>query len=182
MTSVLNKSTINTWEWLDAYCLSKREDVHLACGQHGILVVQIDNFDELRKSIGEERTEKLLKNMEEVMAAYALEDTLIARYNPSTFAVILHFLAEREEIEEIAEEIREAINMAKKKWEDKPTVSVGAAECHHDVCEGYKCATLLAMEALKEAKEKGDTVVLAEDTLPLHPLAIEMKKKKDKAI
>ena len=177
MTSVLNKSLINSWDWLDAYCLSKRDDVHLACGQHGILVVQIDNYEELKADIGEERMTTLLKQVEDIMTTYALEDTVIARYNQSTFAVILHFLSSREEIQEMAEEIREAINLAKRHWQDKPTVSVGAAECHHDICVGYKCATLLAMEALKDAKEKGDTVVLAEDTLPPHPLAVAMKEK-----
>lgn len=145
----------------------------MACGQHAILVVQIDKFETLRAEIGEERTAVILKNLEKIMKNYSMEDTLVARYNDYTFAVILHYLTSREEISEMANEIQQTILAEQTHWKDKVTVSIGGAECHHDPKEGYKCATRLAMEALGAAKLKGDTIVVAPDTLPPHPLAVK---------
>jgi len=182
VTKQLSQQLINTWEWLDAFCLTQRGDCNLACGQHAIVVVQIDDFISIREKLGEERTAELLSNMENLMKEYALDDTLVARYNDYTFAVVLHYLTGRDEIMEICEEIRESINNAKKKWKDQVTVSVGAAECHHDPKEGYKCATRLALEALAEAKLVKDTSVIAPDTLKPHPLAVEkMQEEKGRA-
>lgn len=172
MTKQLNKQLINSWEWLDAFCLTQRGNCDLACGQHGIIVVQIDEFDRLRENIGEERTAEVLENLKKQMVDYALEDTLVAQYNDHTYAVILHYLASREEIQEMAEEIRETIKEEAKGWRDPITVSIGASECHHDPKEGYKCATELSMQALKEAKLTGDKVVVAPDILPHHPLSM----------
>ena len=174
MPKELAKQLINSWEWLDAFCLTQRGDCGLACGKHAVLVVRIDGFDSLKREIGPERTKELLANIEDVMKSYALEDTLVARYNESTFAVILHYIADRDEIFEMGEEIRENIHVAANGWRDKVTVSVGAAECHHDPQQGYKCATALAMEALAKAMEEGNRVVVAPDTLPPHPMAVAM--------
>lgn len=173
MAIQLTKELINSWEWLDSFCLTQRGDCDLACGQHAIVVVQIDDFSKLRIKIGKERTDALIANMDNLMQEFALEDTIVAKYDDSTFAVVLHYLTSREEIETMCNEIKETVREAAEGWEDKITVSIGAAECHHDPNQGYKCATLLAMDALKEARDAGgNCVVLAPDTLPLHPLHV----------
>ena len=175
MTKQLGKQLINSWEWLDAFCLTQRGDCCLACGQHAILVVQIDDFDNITARIGEERTATMLKAMDNLMSEFALEDTLVAKYSDSTYAVILHYLANREEIAEICEEIKEAVRESAKTWTDPISVSIGAAECHHDPDDGYKCAAKLAMTALKQARANHQEYFIAPDVLKPNPYAVAMK-------
>lgn len=175
MTKQLGKQLINTWEWLDAFCLTQRGECCLACGQHAILVVQIDDFDSITSRIGTERTAGLLKSMDALMSEFAFDDTLVAKYSDSTYAVVLHYLSGREEIEEMCEEIKETVYEASQKWEDPISVSIGAAECHHDPDDGYKCAAKLAMTALKKARSIDSEYVIAPDILRPHPCAVAKK-------
>lgn len=175
MTKQLGKELINSWEWLDAYCLTQRGICELACGQHAIVVIQIDKYDELKERLGREGTRLFQSKFETLMKTYALDDTIVAKYNDATYVVVLHYLSSREEISEICHEIVEAVNDAKVDWGIDVSVNVGAAECHHDPNQGYKCAAALAMDALREAKAKNGGVSVAPDTLPLHPLATAMK-------
>ena len=152
MTKELNQKLINTWDWLNSYCLSRRDDPELACGEHALCIVQIDNYNERRLAWGPEKTKQVIKELEDLMSAYALEDTLIARYNDSTFVVVLHHLDSEDEIEEICTEIKGSIDDACL-GDDMPlTVSIGASKCHHDHKEGYKCAMSLALDSLAIAQ------------------------------
>ena len=175
----ISKELINTWEWLDSFCLTQRGDCNLACGQHAILVVRIDDFEKLRGKMSESDFADLGDKLNDLMATYALEDTIIAKYDTATYVVVLHYLENREEISEICKELQDAINMSCKSWgygKLNLTVSIGAAECHHDPDEGYKCAARLAMEAMEEAQKKNKKFIVAPDTLRPHPLAEAMKK------
>lgn len=149
---------INSWEWLNSYCLSKRDDYGLSCGRHAVCVVQIDDFYKMKIVWGNE-TGAILKNMEEIMSDYAMDDNLIARFSDSTFVVVLHYLDSLEEINEICEEMKAAINDAHLGTEDAPlTVSIGASICRHDPNYGYQCAMSYALEALEEAHKQKDTI------------------------
>ena len=176
MTKQLGKELINSWEWLDAYCLTQRGICELACGQHAIVVIQIDKIDELKGRLGKEGFKAFQSKFETLMKAYALDDTIVAKYNDATYAVVLHYLSCREEISDICSELKESVDVAKLEWGVDIDVSVGAAECHHDPNEGYKCAAALAMEAMKEAKKARGGVAIAPDILPLHPLAEAMQR------
>ena len=164
MTKQLGKELINTWEWLDAYCLTQRGICELACGQHAIIVVQIDRFNELRNSLGEERFKAFQSKFETLMKTYALDDTIVAKYNDSTYVVVLHYINGREEIADISQEIRESVEVARQEWGVDASVSVGAAECHHDPECGYKCAASLAMNALKIAHGTPEGYHIAPET------------------
>ena len=63
MTKELNQKLINTWDWLNSYCLSKRGDADLACGKHAVCIVQIDDFANKRVAWGTEKTKELLKEV-----------------------------------------------------------------------------------------------------------------------
>ena len=158
MTQDFTKKLINTWDWLNSYCLSKRDDQELACGKHAVCIVQIDDFASIRASWGEEKTQSVLKSMEKIMEEFALDDNLIARYNDSTFVVVLHYIADNDEISSMCEEIRYAINDAKLGGDDPITVSIGASVCRHDQKQGYKCAMSYALEALYKAHEGTDSI------------------------
>ncbi len=176
MTKQLGKELINTWEWLDAYCLTQRGICELACGQHAIVVVQIDQLDKLRQELSPEEFKAFKSKFETLMKAYALEDTIVAKYDEATYVVVLHYINSREEIDDICLEIREAVDDARNEWNLDISVSVGAAECHHDPNCGYKCAAKLAMDALEKSRTTGEGVYVAPDTLPPHPLAVAMNK------
>lgn len=166
MTKELNQKLINTWEWLNSYCLSKRDDQHLACGQHAICIVQIDDFSTKRAVWGAEKTKEILKKLEDLMSMYALEDTLIARYNDATFVVVLHYIEDHAEIQDTCDEIKAAITDAHLGDENAPlTVSIGASECRHDPQVGYECAMSLAMDALSAAQKSGNQVQVSNATL-----------------
>ncbi|MBQ7246143.1 MAG: GGDEF domain-containing protein [Firmicutes bacterium] len=162
MKQDLTKKLINTWDWLNSYCLSKRDDKELACGQHAVCIVQIDNFAKIRASWDNEKLESVLKSMESIMEHYAMDDNLIARYNDSTFVVVLHYLESRSEIIEMCEEIKYAINEAKLGDDTPIKVSIGASVCRHDPTQGYKCAMHHALEALARAHKKEDSIVLSD--------------------
>ena len=151
MTRDLSQKLINTWDWLNSYCLSRRDDQTLACGKHAICIVQIDDYNNRRIAWGSDNTKKYLKELSDLMSAYALEDTLIARYNDSTFVVVLHFLESHDEIEEICSEIIDSVNEANIGGELPLRVKIGASECHHDQKLGYECATSCALQALANA-------------------------------
>ena len=172
MTKQVSKQLINSWEWLDSFCLTQRGDCGLACGQHGIVVVQVNEIDKIRKQLSKEEYDKLMSNLESVMQTYALEDTIVARYDEATFVVVLHYLTDREELTDICQEIEDTVRDAKDNWTYEVKVTIGAAECHHDPDNGYKCAARLAMDALKEAKLKNKEFIVAPDTLRHHPLAV----------
>lgn len=162
MTKELNQKLINTWEWLNTYCLSKRGDQDLACGQHAVCIVQIDDFNKKKQLWGSEMTREVLKELEDVISTFALEDTLIARYNESTFVVILHHIVDRKEINDICVEIKEAISEAALGGENPLTVSIGAAECHHDQTSGYQCAMSYALDALMKAQNDDDSISISD--------------------
>ena len=161
MTRDLSQKLINTWDWLNSYCLSKRDDQNLACGDHAVCIVQVDDYNARRVAWGPEKTKAVLKELEDIMSAYALEDTLIARYNDSTFVVVLHYLDSHDEIEEICAEIQATINDANIGGEDPLTVSIGASECHHDPKVGYECAMAYALRALSEAQDNNGGISIA---------------------
>ena len=175
MEKQMSKEAINSWEWLDSFCLTQRGDCNLACGQHAILVVTIDSYDSLKSSLSRDRMLDFRTQFEALLKTFALDDTIIAKYNDSTYVIVLHYLTDRDEIEEICQEIREAIADSSDDWGLDITASVGAAECHHDPNQGYKCAAALAMEAVRKAQATNEGIVIAPDTLPLHPLAVAMK-------
>ena len=177
MKKQMAKESINSWEWLDSFCLTQRGDCELACGQHAILVAQIDNYDSLKKSLGKDSLQDFKTRFEALLKTFALDDTIIAKYNDSTYVIVLHFLNARDEIEEMCQEIRESVSESSEDWGLDITVSVGAAECHHDPEKGYKCAAELAMEALRIAQTDPEGIVVAPDTLPPHPLAQAAKNK-----
>ena len=162
MTKELNQKLINTWDWLNSYCLSRRDDKDLACGDHAICIVQIDNFNALRSAWGAEKTKSIMKEVENIMSTFALEDTLIARYNDSTFVVVLHYLEDKNEIQEICSEIKESINEAMLGDDLKLTVSIGASECHHDPQVGYECAMSAALKALMNAQSSDSGIAVYE--------------------
>ncbi len=155
MKQDLTQQLINTWDWLNWYCMSKREDIELACGRHAVCVVQINDYPAKRVAWGSKRKE-YLSQLEDILSAYAMEDTLVAKYDDSTYAVILHWLANDEEIQGMCEEIEADINSAGIGGENPLTVSIGASRCKHDPDSGYQCAMGYALEALLEA-QKGMT-------------------------
>ncbi len=159
MTKELNQKLINTWDWLNSYCLSKRGDADLACGKHAVCIVQIDDFANKRVAWGTEKTKELLKEVESIMSAYALEDTLIARYSDSTFVVVLHYLNNNDEIMDMCTEIKESINEAGLGGDIPLTVSVGASNCHHDPDVGYECAMSSALKALTSAQASNGVAI-----------------------
>lgn len=161
MKADLTQKLINTWEWLNCYCLSVRDNQDLKCGNHAVCIVQIDDFDYLRVAWGKEKTEQILNQMESIMSAYAFSDSLIARYNDSTFVVVLHYLDDIEDSVNLCEEIRDVIHEAKLGGDHPLTVSIGASRCRHDPNVGYQCAMVCAMDALQEAKKKKDSVLLS---------------------
>ena len=152
MTRDLSQKLINTWDWLNSYCLSRRDDQTLACGDHAICIVQIDDYPSRRLAWGPEKTKEILKGMEDIMSAYALEDTLIARYNDSTFVVVLHHLSDQSEVMEICSEIKSTVDEACLGGDLPLTISIGASACHHDPKVGYQCAMSSALEALEKAQ------------------------------
>lgn len=180
MTKQVSKELINSWEWLDAFCLTQRGICELACGQHAIVVVQINQFEEIKEKLTRSQLNELLQKIEKQMETYALEDTIVAKYNEYTYVVVLHYLNSRDEIEEICNEIEASFSEDKEISKYNVSVTLGAAECHHDPDSGYKCAARLAMEALQEAKEKNKEFILAPDTLRPHPLALKMKEARRK--
>ena len=160
MTKDLSQKLINTWDWLNSYCLSKCDDQTLACGDHAICIVQIDDYLARRAAWGPEKTKEVLKEFEGIMSAYALEDTLIARYNDYTFVVVLHHLRDKSEVSEICAEIQSSIRDACIGGSVPLTVSIGASECHHDPEVGYECAMSYALKALGLA-QKSDGISIA---------------------
>ena len=162
MTKELNQKLINTWDWLNSYCLSKRDDQDLACGRHAICIIQIDNYNARRLVWGQEKTREILKDLEEIMTAYALDDTLVARYNDSTYVVVLHYLDDYSEVQEICDEILASINEAELGDDEPLTVSIGASECHHDPHVGYECAMGYALKALSKAQVENSGVSIAD--------------------
>ena len=163
MTKELNQKLINTWDWLNSYCLSKRDDQDLACGQHAVCIMQIDDYNARRMAWGPEKTKAILKELEDIISAYALADTLIARYNDATYVIILHYLSDYSEIQEICDEILASVNEAGLGGDDPLTVSIGASECHHDPSKGYECAMGYAMKALSAAQIDNCGISIATD-------------------
>ncbi|MBO4234900.1 MAG: diguanylate cyclase [Firmicutes bacterium] len=161
MTKDLQQKLINTWDWLNSYCLSRRDDPTLACGNHAVCIIQIDDYSDRKRAWGPDNTKAYLKEMENIMSAYALEDTLIARYNDSTFVVVLHYLENYDEIKEICSEIIDTINDAGIGGDNPLTVSIGAAECHHEHEVSYECAMTEALKALAFAQSGSDEIVVA---------------------
>ena len=152
MTKELNQKLINTWDWLNSYCISKRDDPELACGKHAICIAQIDNYNVRRIEWGLEKTKLYLQELESIMTAYALDDTIIARYNDYTYVVVMHHLHEYDEIEEICNEILSSVNEAEIGGDTPLTISIGASHCHHDPNKGYECAVSYALKALSSAQ------------------------------
>ena len=176
MKKQVRKELINSWEWLDSFCLTQRGDCKLACGQHGIVIVEVKQFEDMKKRLPKKELDDLIDKIDKYMETYALEDTIVAKYNEYTYAVVLHFLEDRNELKDMCKEIEASLLEAKKDWDCDINITIGAAECHHDPEEGYKCAARLAMEALQEARNKNKDFILAPDTLRPHPLAVKMKK------
>ena len=161
MTKDFHQKLINTWDWLNSYCLSRRDDPTLACGNHAVCIVQIDDYNNCRKAWGKENTKAYLKEMEDIMSVYAMEDTLIARYNDSTFVVVLHYLESRDEIADLCAEIIDAVNNSGIGGDYPLTVTIGASECHHDHEVGYECAMKYALKALSDAQSGNGKLLVA---------------------
>ena len=158
----LGRRLINSWDWLNSYCLSVRNDQDLACGKHAISIVQIDDFIRKKFVWGGWKTAEILRELESIIENYAADDNLIARYNDSTFVVVLHYLDEYSEIETICNEIKAAINDAELGGDEPLTVSIGASVCRHDPKVGYECAMGYALKALTEAHIMEDAIIVSD--------------------
>lgn len=161
MTKELNQKLINTWDWLNSYCLSRRDDPDLSAGDHAICIMQINDYTACRLAWGPEKTRTVLSELESIMSTFALEDTLIARYNDSTYIIVLHYLEDPSEVMNICMEIQESINEACLGGENPLTVSIGASKCCHDSNSGYECAVKHAMGALATAQSDNSGILIA---------------------
>lgn len=163
MKQDFTQQLINTWDWLSLYCQSKRDDKALACGRHALCIVQVDDFSDRRTKWGPKKTEEVLSQLEDIMSEYAMDDTLVAKYDESTYAVILHYLDSDEEAQEICEEIKSAINNAGLGGDVPLTVSIGASRCRHDQEQGYQCAVGYALEALLMAQKQKTGIEISKE-------------------